>query len=58
LFFQFAGGSEGGLEPGGDWRCLSLGGMTDVSIHDGAWHSRAHSQPQNCVEQVDLEVDP
>jgi hypothetical protein len=58
LFFQFAGGSGRGLKSGGDWRCLSLQGMTDVSVHDGPWYTQAHSQPQYCVEEVDLEVDP
>lgn len=58
LFFQFAGASGRGLEPGGGWRCLSLEGMTDVSIHAGPWHTQAHSQLQHCVSEVDLEVDP
>jgi hypothetical protein len=57
LFFQFAGGSDRGLLPGGDWRCLSLGGLTEVSIHEGPWRTRAHSEPQHCVEEIDLEVD-
>ncbi len=58
LFFQFAGGSGRGLPPGGDWRCLLLDGLSEVSLRDGAWHSRPHSQPQSCVAEVDLEVDP
>jgi hypothetical protein len=58
LFFQFAGGSDRGLAPGGDWRCLAVEGLLDVSIHDGPWHTREHSQPQSCIEEVDLEVDP
>jgi hypothetical protein len=57
LFFQFAGGSGRGLPPGGDWRCLLLDGLTDISIHDGPWHTRAHSEPQHCVEDVDLEIE-
>jgi hypothetical protein len=58
LFFQFAGSSSRGLPPGGDWRCLPLDDLTDVSTHDGLWHTRAHSEPQRCIEEVDLEVDP
>lgn len=58
LFFQFAGGSSRGLAPGGDWRCLPLDGLTEISVHDGPWHTRAHSEPQHCVERIDLEVDP
>ncbi len=57
LFFQFAGGSSSGLPPAGDWRCLPLDGLTDVSIHDGPWHTRAHSEPQLCIDEVDLEVE-
>jgi hypothetical protein len=58
LFFQFAGGSRKGLEPGGGWRCLPLAGLGDVSAHDGEWHSKPHSQPQHCIDAVDLEVGP
>jgi hypothetical protein len=58
LFFQFAGGSSRGLPPGGDWRCLRLDGLTDVSIEDGPWHTRAHSEPQRCIDDVDLEIAP
>lgn len=57
LFFQFEGGSARGLAVGGDWRCLSLEGMTEVSIHDGPWHTRAHSEPQRCIDTVDLEIE-
>lgn len=57
LFFQFSGGSGRGLRPGGDWRCLLLDGLTDISIHDGPWHTRAHSEPQHCVDDVDLEIE-
>ena len=57
LFFQFDGGSTRGLPSSGDWRCLPLDGLSEVSLHDGPWRSRAHSQPQSCVAEVDLEVD-
>jgi hypothetical protein len=56
LFFQFAGSSGRGLPPGGGWRCLPLDGLTEVSVHDGPWHTRAHSEPQGCIEVVDLEI--
>jgi hypothetical protein len=58
LFFQFAGGSSRGLLSGGDWRCLLLDDLTDISVHVGAWHTRARSEPQHCVDEVDLEIDP
>jgi hypothetical protein len=57
LFFQFAGDSGRGLAPGGDWRCLPLDGLTEVALHDGPWHTRAHSEPQRCIDDVDLEVE-
>ncbi len=57
LFFQFGGGSSRGLPPGGDWRCLPLDGLTDVAVHDGTWQTRAHSEPQSCIDQIDLEVE-
>jgi hypothetical protein len=56
LFFQFAGSSGRGLAPGGDWRCLPLEGLIEVAIHDGDWHTRAHSEPQRCIDDVDLEI--
>jgi hypothetical protein len=57
LFFQFAGASSRGLASGGDWRCLPLDGLSEVSLRDGPWHTRIHSQPQHCIDVVDLEVD-
>ncbi len=57
LFFQFGGTSSRGLEPGGDWRCLPLEGLGEVSVQEGPWHTRTHSQPQSCIDEVDLEVE-
>jgi hypothetical protein len=56
LFFQFGGSSARGLAPGGDWRCFPLAGLSEVSLHDGDWHTRPHSQPQSCIDEVELEV--
>jgi hypothetical protein len=59
LTFQFAGESESGLPPGGDWRCLYLATVTDVRLRDGRWHSgKSHERSQSCVEIVDLDVNP
>ena len=57
LFFQFAGGSDSGLPPGGDWRCLAIDELSEVAIIDGPWRTRAHTGLQHCVEAVDLEVE-
>ena len=59
LTFQFGGASRSGLPPGGEWRCLFLSRVTGVQLRDGPWFSGAsHSQPQGCVEDVDLDVNP
>jgi len=37
--------------------CLPLDGLTDISIHAGTWHTRARSEPQRCIDDVDLEIE-
>jgi hypothetical protein len=57
LFFQFGGESRRGLPPSGDWRCLPVDELTDVSLHEGPWHGRDRYDPaQTCVDEVDVEV--
>jgi hypothetical protein len=57
LFFQFAGESKRGLSPGGDWRCPSLDGLTDVSLHSGPWYTDGrYDQVQTCVDEIDVAV--
>jgi len=59
LTFQFGGQSRSGLPPRGEWRCLWLSKITNVRLRDGAWHAGTrHTQPQGCVEEVDLDVNP
>jgi hypothetical protein len=59
LTFQFGGGSSKGLPPGGQWRCLFLAKVSDIRLRAGEWHSGdGHSQPQGCVEIVDVDVNP
>lgn len=59
LTFQFGGQSEKGLPPGGQWRCLWLSKVRNVRLRDGPWHAGdRHDQPQDCVEIVDLDVNP
>jgi hypothetical protein len=59
LTFQFGGDSEKGLPPGGQWRCLFLSRVRDVLLRDGPWHTGdSHTQPQGCVEIVDLDINP
>jgi hypothetical protein len=57
LFFQFGGESRRGLPVGGDWRCLPVDELTDVSAHEGPWHGADRYDPsQSCVDEVDVEV--
>lgn len=59
LTFQIGGESSSGLPPGGEWRCLFLDNVENARAQDGAWKSgAAHTQPQGCVEDVDLDVNP
>ena len=59
LGFQFAGGASRGLPPGGQWKCFDISGMSEVELRGGRWHSgRSHSQPQYCVADVELDVNP
>lgn len=59
LFFQFAGESSRGLPRGGEWRCIPVDELADVSIRGGAWHTDdRHSQRQSCVDEIDVEVGP
>ncbi len=57
LFFQFAGDSRSGLPPGGEWRCLHLAELTDVSLRTGLWRA-GEGRPgiQTCVDEVDAQV--
>ena len=59
LTFQFGGGSKSGLPPGGEWRCLFLSKVSGAELRDGPWLAgSSHTQPQGCVEIVDLDVNP
>ena len=59
LTYQFGGQSEKGLLPGGQWRCLWLSKVRNIRLRDGPWHAGdSHDQPQDCVEIVDLDVNP
>jgi hypothetical protein len=59
LTYQFGGKSKSGLPPEGEWRCLFLSKVSDVQLRDGRWLvGSSHTQPQGCVEIVDLDVNP
>lgn len=57
LAYQFAGYSSSGLPAGGEWRCMNIGEISDVTVIDRTWHTgTGHSRRQTCVDSVDLEV--
>jgi hypothetical protein len=58
LTYQFAGQSASGLPAGGEWRCLFLAEVKNARLRDGPWHSRPYTQPQTCVDIIDVEVAP
>jgi hypothetical protein len=59
LTYQFGGESGSGLPPHGEWRCLWLSKVSNVELRDGPWFAgSSHTQPQRCVEIVDLDVNP
>jgi len=58
LTFQFGGQSRSGLLREGEWRCLWLAKVSDAQLGDGPWRTgSSHTQPQGCVEIVDLDVN-
>ncbi len=59
LTYQVGGDSRSGLPPGGEWRCLWLSKVSDARLRDGPWRvGSSHAQPQGCVQDVDLDVNP
>jgi hypothetical protein len=63
FLYQFAGGSDSGLEPDGswsNWRCLFIDELSDVSIRKsrGEWHTAPNysSATQNCIDNIDFKV--
>ena len=56
LTYQVGGQSKSGLPPGGEWRCLWLSKVGKARLGRGPWRAGvAHTQPQGCVETVDLD---
>jgi hypothetical protein len=59
LTYQFGGQSKSGLPREGEWRCLWLAKVSAAQLRDGPWRTgSSHTQPQGCVEIVDLDVNP
>lgn len=59
LTYQVGGKSRSGLPPAGEWRCLFLSKVSSAQLGDGTWLvGSSHTQPQGCVQIVDLDVNP
>ncbi|TMJ91694.1 MAG: hypothetical protein E6G76_02640 [Alphaproteobacteria bacterium] len=59
LTYQVGGKSRSSLPRFGNWRCVFLSKVHDARLHDGPWRvGSRHTQPQGCVEIVDLDVNP
>lgn len=60
LFYQFGGSSNSGIGPAGspgNWRCIPIDQLTDVSSRKGEWFTASnHSRRQSCVGAIDVEV--
>jgi hypothetical protein len=58
LAYQIGGTSSKGLPPGGQWKCLSVGKIRDVTLRQGPWREgQRHSQEQRCVSDVDIDIN-
>jgi predicted DNA-binding transcriptional regulator YafY len=58
LVYQFAGQSNRGLAPKGDWRCFQVSEMQHVRTREGSWHGdAAHRKTQRCVDDVYIDVN-
>jgi hypothetical protein len=58
LVYQYAGDSESGLPPGGEWRCLDLDELSAIRLEPGAWRTAANVfNPQSCLDEIDVVVD-
>ena len=59
LVYQYAGGSETGLPPGGEWRCLNVEELSDLRLEPGAWHTAPNVfNPQTCLDEIEVLADP
>jgi hypothetical protein len=58
LAWQFGGTTNSSLPPSGEWRCLRIAGMSEVTARDGRWHTgSAHRTGQTCVQDIDLDIN-
>jgi fatty-acyl-CoA synthase len=59
LTYQFAGTNSKGKQVRGNWKCLYLSGVRNADLREGPWHGKSdHSHKQNCVSEVDIDINP
>jgi hypothetical protein len=59
LVYQYGGGSQSGLPPGGEWRCLDVEGLSELRLESGAWHTAPNVfNPQSCLDEIEVLADP
>ncbi len=59
LVYQFGGESKSGLPASGEWRCLDLDELRNVSTRPRPWHTATNLfNPQSCLDDVDIVVQP
>jgi fatty-acyl-CoA synthase len=59
LTYQFAGTNSKGKQVSGSWKCLYLSSVRNPDLREGPWHGGSdHSHNQNCVSEVDLDINP
>ena len=58
LSFQFAGDSSQGFPAGGQWKCMDVDGMSNVSLREGLWFTGPGKtgNPQPCVDIAHISV--
>jgi hypothetical protein len=58
LCFQFGGAtSNGAVPPRGEWKCMEVDRLIDISLRQGLWRTGGwHSRQQTCIDQVVLRV--
>lgn len=58
LVYQVGGETSDGPIRRPDWKCFRVSKLRRVAIAKGAWQAGAsHSQRQNCVQDVDYDVN-
>lgn len=60
LAYQFGGSTGKGpvvLGAPDNWRCFVVSRLSDLSIHEGDWHTcETHGGVSTCLDRIDVEV--